>query len=329
MISAKNITKTFETTVKLPGLSGSIRTFFNPQKITKNAVENFNLEIGENEIVGLLGPNGAGKTTLMKMFTGIVAASSGELTVLGHNPAQRDKEFRKNIAIVMGQKSQLWWDIPAMDSLHLLKSYYEIDTKTFNLKIEEMATLLNVKHVLNIHVRKLSLGERMKLELLASLLHSPKLLFLDEPTIGLDLISQENIRNFISKYHRENKVSIIITSHYMADVKELCSRIVLVLNGKKAFDNSVGHFEKLLGPEQTVSFWFENEVELDQKLTNKNVHLTQDRKSIQLTASPNELKDLCSYILQNYPVKEFQSEKTPIERVMKTLMKNPEMIDAK
>lgn len=329
MISAKNLNKYFETTVKQPGLLGSIRTFLNPQKISKKAIENFDLEIGNNEIVGLLGPNGAGKTTLMKMFTGIVTPTSGELSVLGFRPGDRDKEFRKNIAIVMGQKSQLWWDIPAMDSLYLLKSYYEIDDQTFNQKIEEMATLLNVKHVLHIHVRKLSLGERMKLELLASLLHSPKILFLDEPTIGLDLISQENMRHFIKKYHRENKVSIIITSHYMADVKELCSRIVLVLNGKKAFDDSIAQFEKILGPDQTVNFWFEQAIELDSSLINQNVNLASDGKSMQVTAAPQQLKELCSYILQKYPVAEFQSEKTPIERVMKELMKNPEIIHVK
>ena len=161
-------------------------------------------QLKKEKLLDSLGSNGAGKTTLMKMFTGIIVPSSGELKVLGHNPWDREKDFRKNIALVMGQKSQLWWDIPALDG-ELLQKYYEIDTQDFKNKIEEMSELLNVTNLLNVQIRKLSLGERMKMELMASLLHSPEIIFLDEPTIGLDLIAQENIRKFIKRYHEKTR----------------------------------------------------------------------------------------------------------------------------
>src|SRR5690606_35893830 len=202
------------------------------------------------------GPNGAGKTTLMKMFTGIVVPSHGELQVLGYRPFDREKDFRKRIALVMGQKSQLWWDIPAMDSLLLIKAYYEIPNDAFNERVEEMASLLGVKELLHVHVRKLSLGERMKLELMASLMHRPDILFLDEPTIGLDLVAQDAIRSFIKSYHERYKPTVILTSHYMQDVQALCSRLVLIMDGKKTFDGAIKDFEKILGSDKTVTFTF-------------------------------------------------------------------------
>ena len=210
--------------------------------LQKKAVKPFNLNIGQGEIIGLLGPNGAGKTTLMKMFTGIIVPSQGELKVLGHTPSERLSLLEKKIALVMGQKSQLWWDIPAMDSFLLLQRFYEIEEPQFQNRIKMMSELLDVVDLLHIHVRKLSLGERMKMELMASLIHSPEIIFLDEPTIGLDLISQENIRNFIKDYHQKNKCTIIVTSHYMADVQALCDRLVLIFDGEKTFD---GHFPSL------------------------------------------------------------------------------------
>ena len=168
----------------------------------------------------------------MKMFTGIIVPSRGELTVCGHIPSRREKEFRKKIALVMGQKSQLWWDIPAMDSFRLLQKYYEIEPAPFKRRMDELVEYLQVKNLLQIHVRKLSLGERMKLELMASLLHRPEIIFLDEPTIGLDLMAQENIRAFIKKYHQEHRCTLLLTSHYMADVEALCERLIFMFNGR-------------------------------------------------------------------------------------------------
>ena len=256
MIEARNLTKHFTSYKKDPGLKGSIKSLFNRQYIQKIAVDQFNLDIKKGEMIGLLGPNGAGKTTLMKMFTGIIVPNGGELSIMGYRPWERDKNFRKKIALVMGQKSQLWWDIPAMDSFHLLQKYYELSDQHFNSRVAEMSELLEVKNLLHIHVRKLSLGERMKLELMASLLHAPEVIFLDEPTIGLDLVAQENIRNFIKEYHRRNNTTIIVTSHYMTDVQALCKRLILIFDGKKHFDGPIEEFSQVLGNQKIVTFDF-------------------------------------------------------------------------
>ncbi|MDD0851885.1 ATP-binding cassette domain-containing protein [Halobacteriovorax sp. GB3] len=327
MIEANGLTKQFRSYKKEPGLLGAFKTFFKRDYITKNAVEDFNLEIKKGEIIGLLGPNGAGKTTLMKMFTGIIVPSKGQLLVNGHNPWERNKDFRKKIALVMGQKSQLWWDIPAMDSLSLLQKYYEIPDDIFQEKIESMSTLLDVKELLHVHVRKLSLGERMKLELMASLLHSPDIIFLDEPTIGLDLVAQENIRNFIKEYHQKNKVTIILTSHYMADVQALCDRIVLIFKGKKGFDGPIRDFEKILGKKKTVTFTFQDDQVFAHSFwRNHDCQWSENKMEVELKLDENELNKVSSEILSTFSVSDFHTEKMPIEKVMKTLMANPEIL---
>jgi ABC-2 type transport system ATP-binding protein len=328
MIKTNKLKKSFKSYKKSPGVLGSIKSLYSRDYITKNAVEGFDLDIETGQIVGLLGPNGAGKTTLMKMFTGIIVPTSGELNVLGHIPSERDKEFRKKIALVMGQKSQLWWDIPAMDSFLLLQKYYEIPKKEFEEKIERMSDLLNVKELLHIHVRKLSLGERMKMELMASLLHSPEIIFLDEPTIGLDLVAQENIRSFIKDYHQKNQCTIILTSHYMADVHELCSRIVLILAGKKAYDGAIEDFENILGTEKRVSFTFNDTLDQEKRDFLENFKATWDnnQNSVELLVSEDMLRSVSSKVIQDYPVIDFSTDVIPIEKVMKSLMNNPEIL---
>ncbi|WP_127714002.1 ATP-binding cassette domain-containing protein [Halobacteriovorax sp. HLS] len=327
MIKTNKLKKSFKSYKKSPGFLGSIKSLYSRDYVIKDAVSNFDLDIPKGQIVGLLGPNGAGKTTLMKMFTGIIVPSSGELNVLGHDPSQRDKEFRKKIALVMGQKSQLWWDIPAMDSFHLLQKYYEIPKLEFDKKIEHMSKLLGVTELLHIHVRKLSLGERMKMELMASLLHSPEVIFLDEPTIGLDLVAQENIRAFIKDYHRKNNCTIILTSHYMTDVNDLCSRIVLILGGKKAYDGKIEDFEKILGTEKRVSFQFNDSISNEQKefLAKYKSSWISDH-SVELLIAEEELREVSAKIISQYPVSEFNTDILPIEKVMKSLMNNPEIL---
>lgn len=327
MISAKSLTKQFVSYKKLPGLKGAFASLWKREAVTKKAVEAFDLEIPKGQIVGLLGPNGAGKTTLMKMFTGIIVPSHGELEVLGHRPFDRDKEFRKRIALVMGQKSQLWWDIPAMDSLHLIKAYYEIPDSDFNQRVEEMANLLNVKDLLHIHVRRLSLGERMKLELMASLLHQPEILFLDEPTIGLDLVAQDAIRDFIKNYHAAYNPTVILTSHYMQDVQALCSRLVLIMGGKKAFDGALKDFEKILGNDKTVTFSFASAVSNRDFFASYAPKWDERGQSVELALSVDKLREVSTEVLKQFDVVDFQTEKMPIERVMKELMLRPELLN--
>jgi len=326
-ITTKALSKSFKSYKKLPGISGTIKSFFKRSDIVKKAIEPFDLEIKKGEIVALLGPNGAGKTTLMKMFTGIIVPSSGELTVLGHTPADRAKDFRKKIALVMGQKSQLWWDIPAMDSFILLQKYYEIPEAQFRTRLNQLTNLLDVEKMLHVHLRKLSLGERMKMELIASLLHSPEIIFLDEPTIGLDLIAQEKIREFIKSYHLEHQCTIIVTSHYMADVEALCSRLVLVLNGKKSFDGPLTQFSNILGSDKVVSFTFSEKQDSENLFwKNRDATWTNNFTQVELRVAESGVREIAGAILKDFPVTDFQTQRMPIERVMKTLLNNPQFL---
>lgn len=322
-IVANNLSKNFTVYHKEAGLVNSIISLFKRKYESKSALTNFNLEVKEGEIIGLLGPNGAGKTTFMKTCTGIVVPSSGELTVLGYIPHERRLEFRRNIALVMGQKSQLWWDLPAIDSLRLLKEYYELSKSQFNERLDLLTESLNVSNLLSLHVRKLSLGERMKMELLACLLHNPKIIFLDEPTIGLDVVAQNSIRNFLIDYHKKHNCTIILTSHYMADVEALCKRIVLLISGKKIFDGTSYEFEKLLGREKFVNFSFETEVDTKTSIFSKyKATFSNNNKNVELRIPEKELRAVAQDILKNFPVIDFQTEKLPIERVLKNLILN-------
>lgn len=330
MIRTNKLTKSFKSYKKKPGFMGSVESLYKRDYILKSAVDSFDLDIPKGQILGLLGPNGAGKTTLMKMFTGIIVPSNGDIEVLGHRPSEREKSFRRKIALVMGQKSQLWWDIPAMDSFLLLQKYYEISKSEFDKKIEHMSSILDVKELLHVHVRKLSLGERMKMELMASLLHSPEVIFLDEPTIGLDLVAQESIRKFIKDYHLKNNCTIILTSHYMADVQELCSRIVLILAGKKAYDGTISQFENILGNEKRVSFHFKKSVNKNHSLfTGYRPEWSLSDLKVELLIPQEELRESSSKIIKEFDVVDFNTEILPIEKVMKTLMENPEILSGK
>lgn len=326
MIKCRGLYKNFRLYQKEPGFLGTLKSFVKRKYEIREAVKPFNMEIADGEIVGLLGPNGAGKTTLIKMFTGIVVPSGGMVNIIGHEPAKRERMFRKKIALVMGQKSQLWWDLPAMDSFQLLQRYYEISNEDFKARVGELSELLDVRDLLQVHVRKLSLGERMKVELMSCLLHKPDIIFLDEPTIGLDLIAQRNIRKFIQDYHAQNHCTILLTSHYMADVEALCSRLVFILKGENRFDGDIVTFSNLLGKEKNVVFDFETAVGQHRLLDQYDPHWNHEGTRVELRIPHTKLKDATIEILQHLPVVEFNTEKLPIERVMKTVMENPDLL---
>lgn len=327
MIDCQLLSKRFKQYQKQPGLSGSIQAFFKRRYQWTHAVESFDLQVAKGEMIGLLGPNGAGKTTLMKMFTGIIAPSSGKLEIMGYEPFARSMEFRKKIALVMGQKSQLWWDIPAMDSFLLLQKYYEIPKVKFNERLDELVELLDVGRLLHVHVRKLSLGERMKMELMASLLHEPEVIFLDEPTIGLDLIAQHKIREFVASYQRRHNTTVILTSHYMADVAALCSRIVLILDGGKHFDGPISEFETILGREKFMTISFAEAVDSsDSAWQGLDARWNLNRTKVDIRIAEEALRPITINILERFPVIDLSTEKLPVERVMNTLLKNPELL---
>jgi ABC-2 type transport system ATP-binding protein len=253
VIIVKDLKKEFVSHIKEPGLKGSLKALVKREKKIKMALKSVSLEIKQGEIVGLIGANGAGKTTLVKILAGIVHPSSGEATVLGFKPWERHNEYRRQMALIMGQKNQVWWDLPALDSFLLLKEIYQIEDSLYKKNIEFLADTLMVKDQLKTQVRKLSLGERMKVELMAALLHNPKVIFLDEPTIGLDISAQKAVRAFMKNYQREFKPMTILTSHYMEDIKELCPRIVIIKEGEFVYDGALSSVQRLLGDEKVVT----------------------------------------------------------------------------
>lgn len=236
MIEVENLRKTFRVHKKEEGLKGSLKSLIRRQWIEKTALKGVSLRIDAGEIVGLVGANGAGKTTLVKALAGIIHPTSGTARVLGEVPWERTNTFRQQIALIMGQKAQLWWDLPAADCFLLLREIYQIETKRFRDTLDFLIQTLDVRSEINIQIRRLSLGERMKMELIAALLHEPKVVFLDEPTIGLDLTAQKAIRKFILEYRQLHSPAMILTSHYMEDIEQLCERIVIIREGEFVYD---------------------------------------------------------------------------------------------
>jgi ABC-2 type transport system ATP-binding protein len=253
MIEVKNLRKTFISHRKEPGLKGSMKALFKREKVIKEALKSVSFKIQQGEIVGLIGANGAGKTTLVKILAGIVHPTSGEATILGFKPWERDNNYRRQMSLIMGQKAQVWWDLPALDSFLLLKEIYQIEDSLFKKNVEFLADTLMIKDQLKTQVRKLSLGERMKIELMAALLHQPKVIFLDEPTIGLDISAQKAVREFMRNYQSEFKPITILTSHYMEDIKELCPRIMIMKEGEFVYDGALSEVQKMMGDEKRLT----------------------------------------------------------------------------
>src|SRR5580693_5457325 len=239
VIEVNGLTKTFRTYKKQPGFGGAVKGLFHRQYEQTVAVDNVSFRIEPGELVGFLGPNGAGKTTTLKMLAGLLFPTGGSAKVLGYTPWERADGYRRQFALVLGQKNQLWWDLPARESLELNSKIYGIPPAQFNRTVDELTELLSVRDKLNVMVRELSLGERMKLELIAALLHQPRVLFLDEPTIGLDVLSQKTVREFLRQYNAKQKTTILLTSHYMADIQELCRRVIIIDKGTIFFDGSL------------------------------------------------------------------------------------------
>ena len=260
-IEVKNLRKYYRQHKKEPGLLGSIKGLFKRKYFDVKAVDDISFTINEGEMVGFIGSNGAGKTTTLKVLSGLLYPTGGEARVLGYNPYKRQPEFQKQFALVMGQKNQLWWDLPAIESFNLNKEIYEVPNEQYEQTLEELTELLDIKDVLKVQVRKLSLGQRMKCELVAALLHSPKILFLDEPTIGLDVVMQKKIREFFKEYNKKYKTTVILTSHNMDDVKELCDRVVIIDKGQLIYDGKLKEIVKKYADQKYLTAVFNKDVE--------------------------------------------------------------------
>jgi ABC-2 type transport system ATP-binding protein len=239
IIEIHGLTKSYKVYQKKEGLLAAVSGLFHREHRLVEAVRHIDLSVERGEFVAFLGPNGAGKTTTLKLLSGIITPTAGSATVLGHVPWRRENAYRRRFALVMGQKNQLWWDLPAAESFRLHQHIYRIEHDNFEHTLGELTEMLGVKNMLQQPVRELSLGERMKMELIAALLHSPEVLFLDEPTIGLDVVAQHNIQTFLRKYQQERKVTILLTSHYMKDVAALCRRVVIIASGKIIYNGSL------------------------------------------------------------------------------------------
>ena len=324
-IEVKNLTKYFTIFKRSPGLKGAIKSFINRKYEDFYAVNNCSLNIEKGEIIGILGENGAGKTTLMKMMVGLLHPSSGSIKINGYIPWQRKNQFLKQISIVMGQKNQLWWDIPASESFLLNQSIYEIDKQRFQKQLDELVDLLDVKDKLNVQVRRLSLGERMKMEIIASLLHNPKIVFLDEPTLGLDVISQSRIRDFIKYYNEQNSTTFVITSHYIKDIQELCKRVHVIHKGSSLYDGDFNDLIKKINPKSKLIFDFKN------RPPDKDLETLKDKYNIKVQKNQligelddENIKVLLLDLLKIDPSKNFKIDELPVEEAMKSFFLDPE-----
>ena len=236
IIEVKNVKRSFRSVKKSEGWRAALKLLIKPEYIEHEALKGVSFEIEEGAFVGLIGANGAGKTTLLKILSGLIPASSGTARVLGIDPFTRTIEFRKMISLVMGQKAQLWWDLPAVDAFDLLKAIYQIPEATYRERLDHLTEILDVKRLLNTQIRRLSLGERMKMELIGAILHWPKVIFLDEPTIGLDVLASAKLREFLKLHNQKEKATIILTSHNMDDIERLCSRVMILKSGEIIYD---------------------------------------------------------------------------------------------
>lgn len=317
IIRTKNLNKMYTRFEKEEGLRGSVKSLFNRKKISKFAVNDFDLDINEGEFIGLIGPNGAGKTTLMKMLTGIISPSSGEITVIGYIPNELKNAYKKQFAIVMGQKSQLFQDISASDTFLLLKEIYDIPEAEYRKNLNYFIELFAIQNYLNVQVRTLSLGERMKMELVAALLHNPKILFLDEPTIGLDAVAQKQIRGFLKEVNRNKGTTILLTSHYMEDIKSLCERCLVINEGRKIYD---GNLEKLFNRYQThktITVSFEEETSY---YPNVDVQIIEQNPfKLSFMASRKDVRSIVGAIMTECEVNDISIEEEDIGNVVERI----------
>src|SRR3989339_2095872 len=318
IIKVSNLSKTYEYYKKQLGVWASVKGLFRREKLHKEAVKEINFSIEEGELVGFLGPNGAGKTTTLKMLSGILYPTSGEAKVLGYTPWKRQPEYQKQFALVMGQKNQLWWDLPAMESFILNKEIYEVSDADFKQTLDELVELLEVKDFLKVQVRKLSLGQRMKCELVAALLHKPKVLFLDEPTIGLDVVMQKVMRDFIKEYNREFAATIILTSHYMDDVKELCDRVIIIDKGRVFFDGKLSEIIKKYADRKTLEVVFDRPMAKKSFATIRAAKIkTFTPKRTVFTVKRDKVNQIAAELLKSFPVVDLNITESSIEDIIR------------
>lgn len=316
VISVSHLTKKYQITKKQPGLVGSIRSLLFRQFESIFAVNDISFDIEEGELVGFIGPNGAGKTTTLKCLSGLLYPSFGKVEVMGFIPQNRDKKLLTQIALVMGQKNQLWWDLPPMETFLLNKEIYEIPDDVFKRTLHELVDLLDVSSLLDVQVRKLSLGERMKMELIAALIHAPKVLFLDEPTIGLDVVMQKNMRDFIKEYNERHNSTILLTSHYMEDVRQLAKRVIVIDHGKILYDGKLDNLIRKFAKYKLLSVVLEEYMTPD-KLSQIGELVSYTFPKAVIRVPRNASNVAAAELLSKYPVDDLNIEEPDIEDIIR------------
>jgi len=315
-IIVEGLIKNFEVTEKEKGIRGTISSLFSPKKKTVRALKGVSFTIERGELVGFIGPNGAGKTTTLKILSGLIYPSSGFTQVEGFNPWDRKPEFLKKISLVMGQKNQLWWDLPAIETFDLNRVIYEIPERAYKERLNELVSLLEVGKLLNIPVRKLSLGQRMRLELVAALLHKPSVIFFDEPTIGLDLIAQQKMRDFILEYNKKNQATILLTSHNMEDLADLAKRVIVIDRGKLLFDGELGKLIENHAKEKIIKVYLAKDGDI-KKLEKIGKIRKVDFPQVVLSVPRTAAAVAAAELLQNFPVADLTIEEEPIEEIIR------------
>lgn len=322
-IEIKNLSKTYRVYQKQEGLIASVRGLFHREYREVHAVNDINLTVEEGEFVAFLGPNGAGKTTTLKLLSGVINPDQGSVKVLGHVPWERENEYRRKFALVMGQKNQLWWDLPAMESFRLNQHIYCVPKEEFERTRDELCEMLNVTNLLGRPVRELSLGERMKMELIAALIHKPDVLFLDEPTIGLDVVAQHKIQEFLKAYQQEQNNTILLTSHYMKDIEALCKRVVIIANGSIYHDGSLEDIVDQFSGDKIVTLQFHDDRSLE-AISNIPNLIEIDAPKIKFRVNRDEVGRVLSQILSEHAVDDIVVEDPPLEEVISNVFSQAE-----
>ena len=328
MIHVENLRKEFKKTVKDPGLKGSLKSLFKPKSEKVVAVDNISFEVAEGEILGFIGPNGAGKSTVIKMLTGILTPTSGSCTINGKNPTQNRKSYVKEIGVVFGQRTQLWWDLPLRETYGVLKEIYEVPEDRYKKRMAFLNEVLELDDFISSPVRTLSLGQRMRADIAASLLHSPKVLFLDEPTIGLDVVVKDNIRKAIEHINEQEKTTVILTTHDLADIEQLSKRMVMIDKGTKVFDGSIAGLKSKYG--QIRELYFETDVKNAAEVLGYAEHFNLNSDDLSVEPEGNSVKvrfnssivpvsDMLSYTLNKINVSDINVKGADIEEIIRRL----------
>ena len=330
MIRVNNVSKEFVSPKKYPGLKGAIKGLFSSEKISKVAVDDISFHIKKGEIVGYIGSNGAGKSTTIKMMTGILVPTKGECLVNGINPNKRRKENAQNIGVVFGQRSQLWWDLPLSESYTILKEIYNVSDEEYEKRMEFLNDVLDLKDFFDKPVRNLSLGQRMRADLGASLLHNPKVLYLDEPTIGLDIVVKDKIRDAIKEINEKYGTTVVLTTHDMGDIEELCDRIIIIDEGKKIYDGDLTHLKETYGVKKKVSMEIKNLRKAEEIDWEKKLEVSSDKFELEVDEENNTLtvtfdknfivvSDIISAVMEQTDVKDIQIKETELSEIVKEI----------